>query len=196
MITPNLTATLKKHAIDFAHERNGIQLASVVKGFFCSNQYPSSIQVLGAYDVREGDYLIHHSTNKRCFIDDVKPLSKTSSILHYQTDFQLQQKEQQSTRIHIETINGPAIVGSQQNATINIGASFDEIRKYITDSKNIEEIDKESLTKLANTVEAVINNDMQISNGTFSKFSALAEKHSPIIAAIMQPLTNWLLGMR
>ena len=54
--------------------------------------------------------------------------------------------------------------------------------------------EKARLEKFTNAIEAVIDNDMQITKGTFAKYSDLLENHSPLIAAIAQPLMTWLLG--
>ena len=171
--------------------RNNKTVANDLDGFFCGNKYPSSIQLETDVIIKDGDCLVDTKTGNEYFIDNVKPLGSNSYILHYLTPSQVSRL--QNSPINIGAIHGNAIVGSQANATINIGNSFEEIRKYI-DAASVSEQDREDLQKLVNAVEAAIDNDMRLSKGIFQKYSRLLEKHEPIIAAIAQPIIQWLLG--
>ena len=133
---------------NFDVERNGEIIVHDAKGFFCSNKYPDSIQFMGDYDITEEDYLIHHPSQKRYFVDNVKPITDSDFIIHYQTEYQRKLASEQKPMINIGTIAGNAIVGSQHNATISIGASFEEIRSYISKAKDIDEKRKSSFRKI------------------------------------------------
>ena len=171
--------------------RGGNTISSDLEGFFCSNKYPSSIQLCTEEIIHDGDCLVDVRTNNKYLIDNVKPLSNNEYILHYTTPSQA--AHIQNAPISIGEIHGNAIVGSQTNATINIGSSFDDIRQYI-DSASMSAKDREDMHKLVKAVEAAIENDMNISGGVFKKYAHLVEKHEPIIAAIAQPVIQWLLG--
>lgn len=171
--------------------RGGNTVSKDLEGFFCSDKYPSSIQLCTEEIIRDGDSLVDVRTNNEYLIDNVKPLSNNEYILHYITPSQA--AHIQNAPINIGEIHGNAIVGSQANATINIGSSFEDIRKYI-DSTSMTAKDREDMHKLVKAVEAAIENDMNISGGVFKKYAHLVEKHEPIIAAIAQPVIQWLLG--
>lgn len=176
---------------NFELERDGQIIEHRVKGNFGKNQ---TIQVLDDYDIQEGDVLIFSSKNKRCFVTEVVPISEVDFEIHYQTELQIKHTAQQAGAIHINHIAGNAIVGSQQNASINVGMSFDEIRRLIGESKNIEPADEKRLNEFVDAVEVVIKNNMSVTKGTFSNFSDLVERYAPIVGAIVHPLTAWLLG--
>ena len=171
--------------------RDNQTVANGLEGFFCGKEYPSSIQMETDVIINDGDCLVDAKTSNKYFIDNVTPLGSDSYILHYLTPSQAAQL--QPSPINIGEIHGNAIVGSQANATIYIGNSFEDIRKYI-DTASVSEQDREDLQKLVNAVEAAMDNDMSLSKGIFQKYSRLLEKHEPIIAAIAQPVIQWLLG--
>lgn len=178
----------------FKLERNGEIINESIKGFYCSNNYPNSIQVAGKYDITETDWLIDNSSNKRYFIDGIKPITPTACILHYQSEYELNNQKTQHQQINIGSISGSAIIGNQQYATINIGASFEEVRNFINNSKEIAATDKIQFQKLVDSIEMITSNNMPISKGTFQSYADLAAKYSPIFAAVIQPLTTWLIG--
>ena len=82
--------------------------------------------------------------------------------------------------ISIGTINGNAIVGSQENATIHAGMNLEEIISAINQMDNISDSEKRELEQLASTVDSISRN-------------GLLGRCAPIIGAILQPITTWLL---
>ncbi|MCM0757408.1 hypothetical protein M7775_02355 [Sporomusa sphaeroides DSM 2875] len=178
----------------FKLERNGEIINESIKGFYCSNNYPNSIQIAGKYDIAEADWLIDNSNNRRYFIDGIKPIAPTACILHYQSEYEFNNQKDQRQQITIGSINGNAIIGSQQYATINLGASFEEVRNFINTSKEIADTDKVQFQKLVDSIEMITSNNMPISKGTFQNYADLASKYSPVFAAVIQPITSWLIG--
>lgn len=155
----------------FSIERGGQIINDNVQGFFCDNGYPDSIQIVGAYLAKIGDILHHKETGQAFVIDKIEPLSSTA-ILHYRSP-------SAAPSISIGTIAGNAIVGNQQNATIN-GMSYEEICQAIANLQGISEADRKKLNDLAASVDSVVK-------------AGLLERFSPILAAVLQPITAWLL---
>lgn len=185
---------MKAMADTFKLERDEKVIYEKVSAIFCGKDYPDTIQVFGdEYDIREEDVMIHVKTNRRNFIDNVKP-TRSGFMLHYQTEYQRQNISKPSATISIGSIGGNAIVGSQQFATINVGMSFDEVRKFIDDSKDIPNADKEELQKFTDAVQIVVENNMPVTGGTFAKFSNLVERYATIVGSILHPFTAWILG--
>ena len=186
---------LRSNRDDFEQERNSEIINKEIKGFFCSNEYPDCIQVSENYEIQEADWLIHVPSKRRYYIDNVKPITETSCILHYQTEYQYSHPKQPNAQYNIGTIHGSAIVGNQQNATINIGASLDEIQKMISADNSINDLDKEQLGKLIERLKIITEDNQPVSKGTLAKFSDLLAKHSNIAVALGQVLINWMRGV-
>lgn len=181
----------------FQLERNKSIICENVNGFFCSNDYPNSIQVLDDVSVvpNEEDWIIHNDTQKRYFIDNVKPLPLGSFILHYQTEYEYNQiQNAQNASINIGTIHGPAIVGNQKNAIINIECDFDKIKDSLLKDETINNNDKKEVELLIDRLKTITEENQPISKGVLGRFSDLLAKHSNIVVAIAGPLISWLTG--
>ena len=116
-------------------------------------------------------------------------------MAHYQTPEEQKRYSSISQNIHIGTISGNAIVGNQQNATINTHSSFNDIRDYVS-QQQIPSADKDELLRLIAAAEAVTKNDLAVTKSTFSQYADIAEKYSGILSIIMQPFLNWIFGMK
>ena len=160
---------------DFSLVRNGKTIKTSVKGFFCGKDYPRSIQVLYDYGIQPGDCLIHEKSNLRYVIDEVLPVTDSEYILHYRGP-----ADAPASSISIGTISGNAIVGSQQNANLSIGLSAEEILLAIEKLEGASAEDREKLLALAASVNAV-------------RSAGLVERFAPILAAMLHPITAWLL---
>ena len=178
----------------FKLERNGVLFDETLKGFICGNSYPDSIQIMGKCDITESDWIVDCSTKRRYFIDGVKPISKNAYILHCQSEYQYNQPKQTNAQYNIGTIQGSAIVGNQQYATINIGNNLDDIQKTINSDSSIDSLDKEEFNKLIERLKIITEDNQPVSKGTLAKFSDLLEKHSDIAINLGQVLMSWLSG--
>ena len=87
---------------------------------------------------------------------------------------------------NIESINGPAIIGSQQNATINAGASLDDIKKLIHTLPEAEQLQAKGLYGELKKIES---GAASIQKGGLSKFSDVLAKHTPLLTAV----GNWIV---
>lgn len=196
MRVPKIDRLIKDRCDDFTVERDGKPSHSV-KGFFCSNEYPDTIQLLSDSDIAENDWLIHNATQKRYFINNVKPLSSGNRTLgwmaKYLSERSYKQEQERTTpySISIGSIHGSAIIGNQQTATINNGYNLNEIQNLIA-TKPVE--DREMLNQLIERIKIVTEDNQPISKGFFAKFSDVLEKHSDIATALGSSIINWLAG--
>ncbi|ALB46245.1 hypothetical protein [Clostridium beijerinckii] len=185
---------LSMHGDDFSVERNNSIIATT-KGFFCSKDYPNTIQLTSNSNVLENDWLIHNSTNRKYFVRSVKPLSKSNQVLGWMAEYlsEVEYKksisEKDKSTFSIGAIYGSAIVGNYNNATINNGYNLSEIRSLIS-SKPIE--DQEELNKLIDRIEIITEDNQPVSKGTLAKFSDLLAKHSDIAISLGSSIMNWL----
>lgn len=86
-----------------------------------------------------------------------------------------------------------SIIGTQTNATINNGFTFDEIEEYIQ-SKNIDSSDKEKLLELNNFVKTLAENNVPLSKGILNRFSDIIAKHSWVLSLIGSALIKHFIG--
>lgn len=180
------------HCDDFSLERSDKIIQTELKGFFCSEEYPNSVQFLDFKNCypTETDWLIHANSGRRLHVIGIKPLSDTDIIVKYQSEFEYKQVQQtENIQYNIGTINGSAIVGSQTNATINIGVSIDDLKSIISTK---DSTDREILDKLINRLEIITEDNQPISKGTLAKFSDVLAKHQDIALSVGQFLTSWL----
>ena len=170
----------------FTVERNGKEIASA-HGFFCGKDYPSTIQLVENIEVAEGDWLIHSPTKKRYFATEATPVSVNGEILDwmvkYQSEFDLNlaQSNRATANIHIGTVTGPAIIGSQQNATLNVGCTVEDIAKLISTKPSS---DLPELCELVAELKKIESEGKPVEKGRLSKFSDLLKKHSDLLVAI------------
>lgn len=171
-----------QNRLNFQVQRGEQILENQITGFFSSDK--NKIQVTKPADVQSGDWLIYG--NEKYFIISV---SQTPHyyILKYQSEYEHQQVTSQT--ININSINGNAIVGSQQNAVINIGVSLNDLRELIN-NKPAE--DKETLIKLANRIESIITENQPISKGSLAYYSDILNKYSDIAEIVGKLLLKWV----
>lgn len=179
----------------FEIERNSLTISSV-KGFFCSNNYPSTIQVYGNPDIQFGDYLVHTPTNRKYCVTEITPLSIGNQVdellVKYISEHDRLTQQNSNISYNIQNINGSAIVGNQNQAILNQGlTNLDDLHKLIS-SKPTEDI--EVLEKLLSRLEIITEDNQPISRGTLAKFSDVLAKHSDIAIAVGSFLTKWLIG--
>lgn len=188
---------LSQMSDSFSIERNGSEIASS-KGFFCGKDYPSTIQLLENVDVQDGDWLIHSLTNRRYYAQHTEPITRSGEILSWmvkyrsETEYKNDQSFQSQANINIQSVNGPAIIGNQQNAALHIGRDLDNIRSLIsTFSGN----DKKSAEELAEELEKIESSNHPILiEGSLSKFSDLLKKHSDLLIAVGGWAVQLLIG--
>ncbi|ADZ82521.1 hypothetical protein Clole_0788 [Cellulosilyticum lentocellum DSM 5427] len=174
----------------FSIKRNESVVADT-KGFFTDKNYPNGIQLLSTSDIKVNDVLIHNLTGESYMIERIQPLTRANELLGYIAYYKVNtaSNDTQTFQYNIGTIQGSAVVGNQQNVTLNIGSSIEEIKSLIS-AKPIE--DQEELNKLIQRFENVIEDNQPISKGFFSKFSDVLKKHSDIAIALGENIIDWL----
>lgn len=95
------------------------------------------------------------------------------------------------SEIHIGTIQGSAIVGSQSNATINIGATMDDITQLVGSLPANQRQEAQALVEQLRRFES---GEDVLKKGALSKFSDLLAKHSPLLSAVIGFIGKLLTG--
>ncbi|MGL5580526.1 MAG: hypothetical protein ACRDCE_06125 [Cetobacterium sp.] len=165
-----------------------------IKGWPSSSK--KAITFLESFIPKEDMVLINSKTGIKYHLigNPDKIPTRTGEIIGYSIGF-LSSKEYElknisnSQNINIGNIHGSAIIGNQQNASINIGSTIEEVKSLI-ENKPIE--DREELKKLVTLLEVIKENNISVSKGTFSKFADILNKYSDIALPIGSILLKWL----
>lgn len=181
---------LDEHCEDFIVIRDSEE-SHEIRAFFSGR---NTLQTMPHQDVQEEDWIVQKSSNKKFYIDNIKPIMDGSVNLGFklyylsESKYNRQQQEKLPS-ISIGTIHGGAIIGNQQTATINNGYNLDEIRKLIAKAP-VE--DQEELNKLVNVVQTVTENELPLNKGFLSKFSDVLAKHQEIAVFIGNSILGFL----
>lgn len=192
MIPNNL---LDQMTNSFSIERNG-SVVGEVKGFFCGSKYPNTIQIIQNADIKDGDWLTHTPTGKRCFAKNTRPITDvTGNIGHWMVEYASEieyKKNNNTSNIHIQNINGPSIIGNQQNAVINAGVSIEEIKGLIS---QVLDQDKPEFEELTNELERIENsNHPVLIEGMLGKFKDFLNKYPDLILTLGRWAVKLLVG--
>ncbi len=184
---------LDSHTHVFNIEHNG-SICSSAHGFFCGCEYPHTIQLVENVDIKNGDWLIDTVSNQRYLAVDARPIiidgKPVDWLISYRTD---QQQNYSATNINISNVNGPSIIGNQQNATINNTVNNLEDIKSLISSLPSEDI--ETGEALLNELSEVENSNHPILvEGSLSKFSDLLKKHTDLLTAVGGWAVQLLIG--
>lgn len=95
-----------------------------------------------------------------------------------------------SNVFHIENATN-SVIGTQENVTLNIGDTLQEIKEQI-DSSNSN--DKQELRELINLLEKTMNNETSIKKGAFSRFAGIIQKNSWIASPIASVVLKWIIS--
>ena len=96
MMSKGLFNQLSQNSSSFDIERNGSVICSA-RGFFCSSKHPSTIQLYENPDIKDGDFLIHTSTGKRCLAVDTHPITNiTGEISGWMVKYMNEQEYQRN----------------------------------------------------------------------------------------------------
>ena len=192
----NIPINLLNNTTTFEIERNQENIGSA-HGFFCSSKYPSTIQLVENTDIQNGDWLIDSMTHQRYFASDARPIVVHNEIsnwmVKYQTEYDYKASSRSNnTSININTINGPSVVGSQENVVLNIGNSLNDIKDLITTLPASEQADAKELFNELEKVES--SPHPLLVEGALSKFSDLLKKHTDLFTAIGGWAVQLLIG--
>lgn len=174
------------------------QLVSTIKGLknTTKNGDRKMFNFFPDVDVTVGDIIEIPNTSFRYHVIEVEPKTWNGQIsgldAFYITAEEYVEKNKQPEKQTVYNIGqaSNSIIGNQQNATINNGIDINEFRRLIETNGGT---DKESLNKMADMLQTIIDNNMPVSKGTLSKFSDLIAKHSWVFTCATQILIKWLI---
>ena len=144
-------------------------------------------------DLKPGDWIIN-SVGERFFIKDVvtdffmKTPNQLKAFYLTETEFNTQQKTFGTTVFNIGTATG-SVIGTQSIVNMNYNDSIQDAKKQLENSTSP---DKEDLKQIINLLEMVVNNQVPVSKGLFSRFSEVMQRNSWITNSISSALINWL----
>jgi len=143
-------------------------------------------------DIKPYDWVIN-SFGERFFIEDTKTIfvQKEPHCLnaYYLTQVEYQKSLQQnSATFNIQNAYG-SVIGTQTYVTLNYNDSIQKAKELIETSSSS---DKDALNQIISLLEMIVNNQVPVTKGLFSKFSAVMERNSWITGSIMSALLSWL----
>lgn len=181
----------------FQIERNGSMIGSA-KGFMCGPKYPANtIQLIEDVQILPGDWLIFEITHQRYYVTNCRPVPNPLNgprnwIVSCQTESEYAKTNDHSVSINIGNVNGPSIIGSQQNATINTGASIEDIKALIS---CVSDTDKSTFNELVEEIESVENSKHPVLiAGMLSRFENLLNKYPNILSTLGSWAVKLLIG--
>ncbi len=166
----------KELSDDFDLFRNGSYI-DTIKAFFCSNEYPNSIQTLDNIILKEKDILVHKTTNTEYTIHELKPITISGELTGYIVGY----KENQSNNnvYNINSISGNSAIGT--NAVFNYQSqTIDDLFKTIDEELPFSE-EKNQLLK---TLLELKSEEKPLEKKTLAKFSDLIKKHENLLIPI------------
>jgi len=166
----------KELSDDFDLFRNGSYI-NTIKAFFCSNEYPNSIQTLDNIILKEKDILVHKATNTKYTIHELKPITISDELTGYIVGY----KESQSNNnvYNINSISGNSAIGT--NAVFNYQSqTIDDLFKTIDEELPFSE-EKNQLLK---TLLELKSEEKPLEKKSLAKFSDLIKKHENLLIPI------------
>lgn len=172
---------------DFDLYRNEAYVTTV-KAFFCSKDYPDSIQTVDETPLKEKDVLIHKITNTSYTIYELKPITLSGELTGYIVGY----KERQSSNnvYNINSISGNSAVGT--NAVFNYqNQSIDDLFALIDKELPFSE----SKTQLLKTLIELKSEEKPLEKKSMAKFSDLLKKHENLLIPIGTLLAKILFSV-
>lgn len=104
-------------------------------------------------------------------------------MIRYINEQEYQTNTSNSTsNITIQNVNAPSVIGNQQNVTMHIGSSLNEIKHLI---EQISESDKSEFNELIEELESVESSKHPaLIGGMLAKFENLLDKYPNLFSAI------------
>lgn len=185
---------IESRGISFQIERNGTTLTTAL-GLPNHEESTSKayIGMLEGTDVETGDWLINPS-NERFYIEDKISDFAFGVLQQYklfyltESQFKKSHNSESNTTFNIGTAYG-SVIGTQSMVNMNYNSSIQNAREQITASPSH---DKEELNQIVNLLELIVNNQVPVSKGLFSKFSEVMERNSWITGSVTSVLLGWL----
>lgn len=150
------------------------------------------INFLPETDIKPGDWVIS-SSNDKFYIEDTKTLffQKQPNAInaYYLTEIEYQKSLQtNNATFNIQNAYG-SVIGTQAHVIMNYNDSINQVKDQI---KSSDSPDKEELQQIISLLEMVVNNQVPVSKGLFSKFSEVMERNSWITSSVTSAILSWL----
>lgn len=178
----------------FRIERNGefISTALGLPNHEKATQKPY-IGMLQDADVNIGDWLVNPANDRFLVKDKIADFAFNEFQqykIFYLTEAQAKKESSASasTIFNIGTATG-SVIGTQSVVNMNYNDSIQNAKKQLENSSSP---DKEDLKQLINLLEMIVNNQVPVSKGLFSRFSEIMERNSWITGSISSALISWL----
>lgn len=144
-------------------------------------------------DIKPNDVLVNTSGDKM-YVVDVKTdyfRGKPEQLLaFYQTEAEHDASQPASTIFNIMGDAYGVNVGDNNTTIINYTKSIEALKEK---AGKTEGPDKESIQRIIELLEMIVDNQLPPSKGLFSKFSEVMERHSWLTNAISSTLLAWLM---
>ena len=185
---------LNRHGIMFDIERNG-KVINNVRGLPNSDDGKEYVGFMPGTDVQVGDWLINPSGD-RFYVEKRKTeyiLSNPSYVAAYtvlESDYKKESSQQQQQTIINVGEAHHSILGSQQNATINV-CSAEDLAKLIDQH---DSCDKELLKEMLSMLNDAISNKEPVKKGFLSKFAGVLQRNEWITAPVATFFLEYFLS--
>lgn len=143
-------------------------------------------------DICPGDWLIN-SVGERFYVHDTmtefieKQPNQLKTYYYSEAEYK-KQFIQNNPVFNIQNAYG-SVIGTQSNVTLNYNDTIRELKNTVNSS---DSTDKEELDRIISLLEMIVNNQIPVSKGLFSKFSDVMERNSWITGSIASALLSWL----
>ena len=191
------SSLLNKMTDIFQIERNG-SIVGTAKGFVCGPKYPTNtIQLVEDVEIIPGDWLIFEAGHQRYNVLNCRPVPNLTGgprnwIISCQTEAEYTKSNDPSVSISIGNVNGPSIIGSQHNATLNAGANIEDIKALIS---CISDADKPVFNDLVEEIESVEGSKHPVLiAGMLSRFEEFLNKYPNILSTLGSWAVKLLIG--
>jgi len=168
---------------DSSIKRNGLQYEILRNDECIGTSYGTAegsnrqIQLMSTPEILEGDVLLQPKINRRYSVIHSRPvLGFGGNIEGWTVDIE-SQTAQSTQIINIGPIHGQAVVGSQQNVTLNYGTTIADLRALISSKPTA---DQPALNELAD----ILAGAKEIKPGMLKRFANQLEKHTDLLAVI------------
>lgn len=177
-----------KHAmLDCEIYRNGVKIANL-PGLISDSKEYNCISFDPSVDIQIGDDIYCPIKKKHYLINNVDIKTFQGKANRLEAYFENNFSNSSQTNIFNTYNPSNSIIGSQQNAIINVNDSFNNLENLIKKAE-IEDVVK--LNELYSIIKEEIKNDT-VSKSKLSNFGDLLCKYSWLAPAISQIITAWI----
>lgn len=186
---------LDRNGVSFSVERNSVQIATIKGLPNHDSTQKAYIGVLPNTDIRIHDVLINHF-QEHLYVIDIQTAfihGEPSQLkVYYLTEGQKLQSETEETKtvFNISSVSN-SVIGNNNCVYLDYSQQLNDLKKQVESHTSS---DRNNLEEIVSLLEKVVNNQMKPSQGLFSKFSAVMERHSWLTNSVCSVLMSWLMS--